>query len=209
MLEIKRLFESPNEVLTAVESGTEVMVFGKLTIAKGQYTLTVGPYAFKAMLASYKDSMSRKRPDMFGDFRFVLSNYYEPELIEKLMEQGIEVDEPDLAAIVENREGRIVWLVRGSKSIGFKHILLRHGEHADLDKKFSTIFGISDDPQTIGNFIFEAITRDLIYKTLPGEGGRSKFYVYRIRIEGETNYLHVLVHEDGSIITAYPSKYSN
>ena len=62
LLEIKSLFESPNKVRTRVEPGTEVMVFDKLTIAKGHYLLTLGPDVFKRMLASYFESMKRKRP---------------------------------------------------------------------------------------------------------------------------------------------------
>ncbi len=60
--EIKELFESPNEVHTTVEPGTEISVLGKKTISIGFYKLTLGPEVFKRMLLSYKHSMVRKRP---------------------------------------------------------------------------------------------------------------------------------------------------
>jgi hypothetical protein len=76
-----------------------------------------------------------------------------------------------------------------------------------------TFYGFVDDFQivaddtTIGNFIYKAIKGYPIVNIFPGEGGQSKFYVYSITKTG--NYLKVLVHDDGSIITAFPSPYNN
>ena len=84
----------------------------------------------------------------------------------------------------------------------FSHILLPHRV-----LEFKNDFDIWDDATTIGNFIFNAIKGFPIVNVYPGEGGQSKFYVYEIF--KTRNFLKVLVHDDGSIITAFPSEYKN
>ena len=83
----------------------------------------------------------------------------------------------------------------------FEHIT--DGHDALFDNEFDT----TKDETAIGNFIFKAIKNYPIINTYKGRGGNSKFYVYRIT--GKSYYLHVLVHDDGSIITAYPRRYTN
>ena len=60
--EIKDLFNSPNHVLTQIEPGEEVLIFGELFISIGYYRLSLGPKVFRGMLNSYRESMQRKRP---------------------------------------------------------------------------------------------------------------------------------------------------
>ncbi|HEC36840.1 hypothetical protein LCGC14_0709990 [marine sediment metagenome] len=71
------------------------------------------------------------------------------------------------------------------------------------------MFGIEDNPYTIGNFILGAITKYPIYKTLPGGGGNSKLYVYSLHKYGLNKFLKVLVlldgRHDGYIVTAFPA----
>lgn len=147
----------------------------------------------------------------FGDFRFQLANYYDSDLIQELKDQGIEVNEEDVVADVENRgipvdnpyrlqpeDSRIIWMEQER----FSHILLPHRV-----LEFKNDFDIWDDATTIGNFIFNAIKGFPIVNIYPGEGGQSKFYVYEIF--KTRNFLKVLVHDDGSIITAFPSEYKN
>lgn len=195
LLEIKFLFESPNIVRTVVEPGTKVMVFDKLTIATGSYRLTLGPDVFKRILVSYQYSMERKRPNVnFGDEFFIFNGYYEPNLIDELKRQGIEVDRPELMAIIRNREGKIIWLDQGTTTRGFTHIILRHkGDFRDS-------FGIDID-RSIGEFILKAIKSREIHRTYDGEFPGSKLYVYRFG----RNYLKLKIADDGSIVTAFPS----
>lgn len=147
----------------------------------------------------------------FGDFRFQLANYYDSDLIQELKDQGIEVNEEDVVADVRNRgipvknpyrlqpeDSRIIWMEQER----FSHILLPHRV-----LEFKNDFDIWDDATTIGNFIFNAIKGFPIVNVYPGEGGQSKFYVYEIF--KTRNFLKVLVHDDGSIITAFPSEYKN
>ncbi len=63
LLEIKDLFESPNLVRTKTEPGTRMTILGKTYISKGMYRLTIGADVFRRMLASYENSLQRKRPD--------------------------------------------------------------------------------------------------------------------------------------------------
>jgi len=62
LLEIKELFESPNDVNTIRSPGEECIIFGEPTVVKGYYSLTLGSDVFKRILASYEFSMRRKRP---------------------------------------------------------------------------------------------------------------------------------------------------
>ncbi|MBY9010436.1 MAG: hypothetical protein KGD74_11275, partial [Candidatus Lokiarchaeota archaeon] len=206
---IKDLFEIENDVNTKVNPGDLEICFNTWQVSKGFWSLTLGPDVFRRILKSYTGSMQRKRPKInyeFGDFPFRLSEYYDPALIEELISQGIKVDETKLMAIVQNRESRIVWLEMGTERRGLTHILLGHSEG---DKSFRKIFGISGDPQVIGNFIFNAIKKYPIHLTYPSRYPGSKFYVYQIRRKGDINYIHVLVDEEGSIVTAFPSMYEN
>jgi hypothetical protein len=145
---------------------------------------------------------------MFGDFPFQLSNYYDSSLIEELISQGLIENEIGLTAVTRNlgiptgqkippEASRTIWLEQAR----FTHILDEHKE------EFKDDFQLGDDATTIGNFIFYAIKNYPIHNTFPGAGGQSKFYVYSIHRTG--NYLKVLVHDDGSIITAFPSWYDN
>jgi len=141
---------------------------------------------------------------MFGDFPFQLSDYRDNSLIGELISQGLIENEIGLTAVTRNRENvelgipsRIIWL----EQTRFAHILDKHKE------EFKEDFLILDDATTIGNFIFKAIEEYPIVNAFPGAGGQSTFYVYRIIKTG--NYLKVLVLDDGSIITAFPSEYDN
>jgi hypothetical protein len=62
LIEIKDLFEINNNVNTIREPGDEYIVFGKPTITKGYYSLTLGPEVFRRILDSHSDCMQRKRP---------------------------------------------------------------------------------------------------------------------------------------------------
>jgi len=84
----------------------------------------------------------------------------------------------------------------------FEHILDRNREH------FKETFGISTDPQTIGNLIMEAITKYPLAKK-PEEGSYpgAKIYIYAIRRPGGSGYLHMIVDPDGHIVTVYTTKH--
>lgn len=114
--------------------------------------------------------------------------------VKELIDSGIDVREPKLTAITQNREGRIIWLEED------RFIYIVDGHYKD----FNDLFDVSTDPRTIGKFIFETTTKNQIHKTLPGAGGQSKVYVHRF---GAMKYIHVLVLDDGSITTAFPRKY--
>ena len=199
--EIKELFEITNDVRIATHPGELQMCFDTVMFSKGFYTLHFGPDVFHRMLDSYIESLSRKRPQNyvprnygFGDFPFVLSDYYDPTLVKELIKQGIiyPSDTSKLVAIARSRENRIIWLEQGD----FNHILSKHGE--DFKNKFK----ISDDPKAIGNFIFYAISKYPIVRTEPGRLD-AKICIYEIRRGGDTNYLYVVIAKEGFIITAY------
>ena len=177
-------------------------------------------YADYFHYTNFLGGLRRGSQGLFGDFNFRLHEYYDTELIKELVSQGIKVDETKSVAFARNRgvvdkngkvieNPRIIWLTQGTARRGLDHILLRHGEGGIPKKKFSTIFGISDDAETIGNFIFYAITKFPVHLKLPGAGGRSTLYVYQIRRKGEINYLKILVDEEGEIVTAYPDRNEN
>ncbi len=196
LLEIKRLFESPNKVNVQIEPGTKVMIFDKLTTVMGSWTLYLGPEVFKRMLASYKESMKRKRPTSnFGDFPFRLGDYYDSRLIEELRNQGVAVDESKLIAITRNQEGKIIWLEQGTSTYGFDHILQGHSD--DFEEYFNIY-----DARDIGNFILGTIKDRQIHRSYDGTYPGDKLYVYRFG----ANYLKVIVPNDGFIVTAYPSR---
>jgi len=130
----------------------------------------------------------------FGDFPFKLGDYYDLDLIEELVDQGIDIYKLNLIAITKNQEDSIIWLDQGTSTRGFDHILQRHSD--DFGEYFNVY-----DPQSIGNFIFDAIKRQQIYRSYPGAYPGSMLYVYRFG----ANYLKLIVTYDGSIITAYPS----
>lgn len=158
---------------------------------------------------------------MFGDMPFQLNNYYDTELIKELIQQGIiyPSETEKLVAIARNRgipdkdnpgsfieDPRTIWLDMGNEGRGIIHIVRRHSFG---DESFDEFWGISD-PYAIGNLIFQAITEyPIVGLPQSGRSGREKFYVYAIRRDGVTNYLHILVTDDGSIITAFPSMYEN
>jgi hypothetical protein len=53
-----------------------------------------------------------------------------------------------------------------------------------------------------GNLIFRAIKTRAIHKSYDGDYLGSKSYVYRFG----ANYLKIIVADDGSVVTAFPSK---
>lgn len=81
----------------------------------------------------------------------------------------------------------------------------------DHKQDFKDMFGIAIDALTIGNFIFNAIKNyPLVGDPIPGQGGQSKIYVYKIIQSGKiVGYLKVLVlydgYHDGFIVSAFPS----
>lgn len=82
----------------------------------------------------------------------------------------------------------------GTSTREFIHILHRHSG------EFEEFFGIFE-PRDIAEFIIQTISRNQIERTYDGYYPGSKEYVYRIK----TDYLHIIVDEDGYIITSYPS----
>jgi len=146
---------------------------------------------------------------LFGDFPFKLNDYYDSSLIGELIGQGIQVVEFEVVAIDKNREDRIIWLTQGTERRGFTHILTRHGENGEPGHRFIDYFDISGDAQTIGNFIFNAIKNYPIHLKIPGRNPGAQIYVYQIRRSGNTNYLKIVVDDEGEIVTAYPDEYEN
>lgn len=146
---------------------------------------------------------------MFGDFPFRLTNYYDSALIGELISQDIKVVESEVVAIARNKEGRIIWLKQGTVRRGLNHILAGHGEDGAPNRRFSTYFGVSDDPETIGNFIFNSIARYPPHLVVPRAGELSKLYIHQIRRNSEINYLKILVDDEGEIITAFPDRNEN
>ena len=137
---------------------------------------------------------------MFGDFPFILNDYYDQALIEKLITQGIVTEDDKVIAARMSRDlpdypSRAIWLEQKD----FEHLLARH------TNRFN-IFGISLDPQTIGNLIFQAFTKYPIVRTEPGRVSGTVVYVYEIRRPGGSGYIHAVVDRDGHIVTAYTTK---
>jgi len=97
------------------------------------------------------------------------------------------LDETKLSSLTQNREGLLIWLEQSR----WVNVL---DEHAH---EFKDMFGIEDDPYTIGNFILGVIAKYPIYKTLPGGGGNSKLYVYSLHkfkkeeYEGENEQINL------------------
>ena len=91
---------------------------------------------------------------------------------------------------------RIIWLEQGD----FSHILVRHSE------EFEAMFKISNDPRTIGNLIFKAVTSYPVIDTEEGRYPGAIIYIYEIWRPGGSGGLHVLVDKDGHIVTAYTKK---
>lgn len=96
---------------------------------------------------------------------------------------------------------RSVWMTQQD----FEHILDHHGEDAKYKRRFSTIFGISDDFHIIGNFIFKAIQRYPSVKTELGRASGTKVYIYEIRTSGKTKYLNIIIDGDGHVVSAFGS----
>ncbi len=66
LYEIKDLFGLKNKVLTKVEPGTEMEVFGKMSTSKGMYSIRISSRdVFVEMMNNYLDSFRRKRPEQF------------------------------------------------------------------------------------------------------------------------------------------------
>lgn len=143
---------------------------------------------------------------MFGDFPFVLHDYYDEALIKELREQGIITENNRPIAAKQSRElpdypSRAIWLDQKD----FEHILDRHTD------RFK-IFGLPTDsegsptPEAIGNLIFQAITKYPIKEIFVGRY-KAKIYVYEIRRPGGSGYLHIVVDGvDGHIVTSYTSR---
>lgn len=145
----------------------------------------------------------RGRTSGFGDFPFRLKDdYFKASLIAELISQGIIENEVGLTGVTENRgiqspkynePSRIIWVDERD----FQHILDGHTD--DL----MDIFKISDDPHTIGNTLFQAINEYPIVKTDYSNYPGSRDYIYKIRRDGETNYLHLVIDGDGHIVTTF------
>ena len=135
-----------------------------------------------------------------------LNDYYDEALIKELREQGVITENDRPIAAVQSRElpdypSRAIWLDQKD----FEHILDRHTD------RFK-IFGLPTDsegspfPRDIGNLIYQAFTKYPIVKTEEGRSPGAKFYIYAIRRPSGSGYLHVLVDQDGHIITAYSTR---
>ena len=151
--------------------------------------------------SKFLSKLNSDSKSMFGDFPFKLSNYYDQALIEKLeQELGEEINREELFAIApiraEKTEGRIIWLMQKD----LEHILDRHIDRFE-------IFGISLNPQDIGNLIFQTIAKYPVVRTEEGRSPGAKIYIYAIRRPGGSGYLHVLVDSDGHIVTSYTTKH--
>ena len=146
--------------------------------------------------------------NLLGDFPFRLKDaYFKESLIQELISQGIIDSEIGLSGVTENRgiqspkynePSRIIWVDERD----FQHILDGHTD--DLKDIFKLL---SDDPHTIGNSLFQAITEYPIVKTDYSNYPGSRTYTYRIRRDGDTNYLHIVIDGDGHIVTIFTTHY--
>ena len=128
--------------------------------------LYLGYYAFD-------DDLPHK---FYDDFPVRLSDYYSKDLIDELINKGVELRPWELVGITRNRgENKIIWLDDGTSSRGFDHILLRQAED------FKEFFGTSG-PYEIANFIFRTISRNQVYKSFEGGSPGSKDYFYKFGI---------------------------
>lgn len=144
---------------------------------------------------------------LIGDFPFVLSKYLYSDdskaLIAELISQGTIENEVGLSAVTRDREGRIIRLEQGD----FVHNIDRQRQKPG---RFEIFAGLLTDAISIGNFIFDSITKfPCIDDTQPGYYPGAFFHTYEIRRAGATNYLHVLVDADGHIVTAFGSPYNS
>jgi len=144
----------------------------------------------------------------FGDLPFRLKDdYFKASLIAELISQGIIENEVGLTGVTENRgiqspkynePSRIIWVDEKD----FQHILDGHTD--DLKDIFKIL---SDDPHIIGNALFQAITEYPIVKTDYSNYPCSRYYIYKIRRSGDTNYLHIVIDGDGHIVTTFTTHY--
>lgn len=131
----------------------------------------------------------------FGDFPFVLSDYYDQTLIDKLVDKDILAESDKLISVTQSRhDKRIIWI----EEKDFLHILDRH------TSRFNIFFDrVDPDPHTIGNLIMLAFTKYPIVRIEEGRVKGTKVYIYQVRRPGGSGYIHAVVDRDGHIVTAY------
>ena len=110
------------------------------------------------------------------------------KLLDELTERGVKFNADEVVEIIKTREGKIIWLEKGTANAGLEHIM----KHAD---QFASKGILQND---ISNFIIYSVQYGKVV------GMQRTRTIYEVLYKGKIQHVAITISDNGFIVGANP-----
>lgn len=139
-----------------------------------------------------------------GNYDRKVNEIARDKMVEPLVKMGVKFKKEDVVFVIKDKTGQTIWLEKGNKGAGLKHILDGAGTSHDLGHAddFKNAFNV--ERNNVSNFLRDVMTNgEIVSNTIKRVAGNKEGFERKYKYNN--NYVVVTgIGLNGFIVSAYP-----